>query len=254
MRTILPIAVVMLAATPAAATITVPAKPISFTLPVSGGPVQQFGIGFNGFVDGVAEPALAANLILRLNSVSSAGRTWSFTATASNVSDASLLTSARLSAVGFSTARSPGALGFLQISGITTIGTVFTTIAANNAGGVAIPGLSPSPQLCFKGGGGRDNCSGAGGNGVALNGSHSFPFSLSFASGLTSLTLHNFVARYQSINGTSAATGAAFVDASGVGYADVVPEPASWAMLVAGFGLVGAALRRRQPALGPALA
>ena len=28
-----------------------------------------------------------------------------------------------------------------------------------------------------------------------------------------------------------------------------VPEPASWAMMVAGFGLVGAALRRRQVAV-----
>jgi hypothetical protein len=30
---------------------------------------------------------------------------------------------------------------------------------------------------------------------------------------------------------------------------DVVPEPASWAMLIAGFGLVGAAMRRRQTVL-----
>jgi len=32
--------------------------------------------------------------------------------------------------------------------------------------------------------------------------------------------------------------------ASGVG----VPEPSVWAILIAGFGLLGAALRRRQPA------
>ena len=35
---------------------------------------------------------------------------------------------------------------------------------------------------------------------------------------------------------------------SGDALAAVVPEPASWAMLIAGFGLVGGALRRRRPA------
>lgn len=36
--------------------------------------------------------------------------------------------------------------------------------------------------------------------------------------------------------------------------ADVVPEPASWAMLIAGFGLVGAAARRRRAAPATTLA
>jgi hypothetical protein len=34
-----------------------------------------------------------------------------------------------------------------------------------------------------------------------------------------------------------------------LGNGNAVPEPASWAMLIAGFGLVGAAARRRHPAL-----
>jgi hypothetical protein len=36
---------------------------------------------------------------------------------------------------------------------------------------------------------------------------------------------------------------------SGPGDINVVPEPASWAMLIAGFGLTGAAMRRRRAAL-----
>ena len=40
-------------------------------------------------------------------------------------------------------------------------------------------------------------------------------------------------------------TGSFALDISGVTNAAVVPEPASWAMLVSGFGLVGAAMRRR---------
>lgn len=37
-----------------------------------------------------------------------------------------------------------------------------------------------------------------------------------------------------------------------VSLVEVVPEPASWAMLVAGFGIVGAAMRRRRPVVATA--
>lgn len=47
------------------------------------------------------------------------------------------------------------------------------------------------------------------------------------------------------------ATGLAAADAlprfAATNFAAAVPEPATWAMLIAGFGLVGASLRRRQP-------
>jgi hypothetical protein len=41
----------------------------------------------------------------------------------------------------------------------------------------------------------------------------------------------------------------AFIIASGSFTSAVVPEPASWAMLIAGFGLVGATMRRRRAAI-----
>ena len=41
------------------------------------------------------------------------------------------------------------------------------------------------------------------------------------------------------------AWGATTYDRGFATYVDVVPEPASWALMIAGFGLVGGALRRR---------
>jgi hypothetical protein len=37
------------------------------------------------------------------------------------------------------------------------------------------------------------------------------------------------------------------IDNVSIAEAGVVPEPASWAMLLAGFGLTGAMMRRRRP-------
>jgi len=49
--------------------------------------------------------------------------------------------------------------------------------------------------------------------------------------------------------GGSQRTGDWALEISGAAGAGAVPEPASWAMLIAGFGLVGAAMRRRTTAL-----
>lgn len=42
-----------------------------------------------------------------------------------------------------------------------------------------------------------------------------------------------------------------FIDDLGLSQFGIVPEPASWAMMIAGFGLAGAATRRRRASLGP---
>jgi hypothetical protein len=47
----------------------------------------------------------------------------------------------------------------------------------------------------------------------------------------------------------AANAGTAFNVGGSLSFSDVVPEPASWAMMIAGFGLVGAAMRRRSAAL-----
>jgi hypothetical protein len=233
-------------ANPAQAIILVPSRPVTFSAAAQGTPAALFGIGLNGFVDETREAALGADLFLQLDSVSPDRTRWNFTARIDNTSDTSLLSSARITAFGFSTAISARQLFFQQISSVNRSSDIFTVTAATNVStGLAMPELSPRPQLCFKAGGATNNCAGGGGGGLgAGTPAHTMTFALNFTEALSALTLRNFVVRYQSISGTGAG-GTVYNDASGVGYADVVPEPASWAMLIAGFGLVGAAMRRR---------
>ena len=68
-------------------------------------------------------------------------------------------------------------------------------------------------------------------------------FTLNFGAALgSSISIDDLFVRYQSINAPGIAGG------SGVGTVVVVPEPATWAMLILGFGLAGASLRRRRGA------
>jgi hypothetical protein len=55
--------------------------------------------------------------------------------------------------------------------------------------------------------------------------------------------LSNFAVRYQSITGAQGGNSGIGVGTPSV---DAVPEPATWAMMIGGFGLVGGALRRRR--------
>jgi hypothetical protein len=198
---------------------------------------------------------------------------WTFAAKIINTSVAPM-TSARISAVGFSTAAA-GAAGnnpaFLTIGTPTITGSLFDeVIHTNNSGGLNLPAVAGSnkPQVCLKTGTQGNGCAGGGGDGLNMGsganlGSASNPFpnttseiTLSFtgATARTALTLHNFVLRFQSLDGTGQSTGGngALNGDSGVGIVtnvEIVPEPSSWAMLIAGFGLVGATLRRRRALL-----
>ena len=64
-------------------------------------------------------------------------------------------------------------------------------------------------------------------------------FRLDYPTSLTSLSLDRFAVRYQSLgaNGRGSGTGFGTPPPS-------VPEPATWAMMLAGFGATGFAMRR----------
>jgi hypothetical protein len=98
------------------------------------------------------------------------------------------------------------------------------------------------------------NCNGGGSNGVAKSEGIFGPetFSLTYNSPLSSQVLSDFVARWQVTgpNGGGSASGLGQIVPAGVPTPfDVspVPEPATWGMMLVGFGLLGGALRRRRP-------
>jgi hypothetical protein len=60
------------------------------------------------------------------------------------------------------------------------------------------------------------------------------------------LTINNFALSFSGLTAPYTASGGAFNASVSGTFAGVIPEPATWAMLIAGFGLVGFAARRRR--------
>ena len=73
-------------------------------------------------------------------------------------------------------------------------------------------------------------------------------FQLDYPTSLTSLSLDSFAVRYQSLGANGSGSG------TGLGTpTPAVPEPATWAMMLIGFGATGFAMRRTRRKL-PAFA
>ncbi len=218
-------AAVVAMAAPAAA-VVVPANAALFNGTIG----QSVTRSYNGIVDGSVLPGLTADITFTLLGIS--GNTWSFSAALNN----NLGTvDGRISSIGFSTDPNftNAALG---------AGGPFNRVVTG--GDVNFPQSDTPIELCFAEANGNSagNCSGGGG-GVLANTSESQLFSLTFASAPTSVELSHFILRWQSLpnggSGIGIGSDPGTVDPQGV------PEPASWAMLIAGFGLVGATMRRR---------
>lgn len=100
----------------------------------------------------------------------------------------------------------------------------------------------------FNGLGGRDvcltagnNCSGGGNAGILSGAGNSKVGTLIFtyANAAQSITFGNFATRWQAGQNNASASGGGIVALG-------VPEPATWAMMIGGFGLLGAVVRRRK--------
>jgi PEP-CTERM motif len=223
----------LLVATPAAhAAVTVVSGPTpgSTTATFTPAPGVNTAIfNFNGFSGNGAPaiPGLTAQLTLTF--LGQLGNSYQFSYSLANTSGGDIDAS-RVTIFGFNS--NPN---FTSVSGVTG---PFNVVALNGQQPNGLTNL----EVCFKDAGSTNNCTGASqgvGQGNSINGT----FNLDFGSAQASVALSDFSVRYQGIE--SAELGIRDGSASGVPFG-LVPEPATWAMMILGFGLIGGALRSRK--------
>ena len=196
---------------------------------------QGYAVTFSGITDSyqnhlVALPGLNAKVVILLKSITA--NSWTFDYAVANTSGGNI-TSSRISVFGFDV--DPDATG-KSSTGL---------FGSPSSGNVPILGRR---EVCFRTGNGGQ-CAGGGGGGVKIgDAAAAGTFTLTFQLSQTAVDLKRLFVRYQSLTSPNDR----IAGASGVGEATgvaAVPEPQTWAMLIAGFGLVGGALRRRRVAV-----
>jgi len=227
-------AVIAASALPATAAVPLVNSPITVTSADLG---KSFTYNYNGIIDEQNQSGLTAAIKFTLTGVAS--NVWTFSAAVDNTLSTAPV-GGRISGFGFNS--SPDITAATPLSGPFT-GSLL------NAGFPQIGGQT-SIDFCLTA---NNNCNGGGGGGVADGGSALQTFSLTFANPpTTSVIFNNFIIRYQSITGSRLGDSGIGMGTGGGGFdpgGGEVPEPATWAMLLTGFGLVGFAARRRRGAL-----
>ncbi len=179
------------------------------------------GSDFNGIVGGSVLAGLTAHVDYTLQSVS--GNDWTFGYSVENTSSAPV-TASRVSIFGFDVTP--------DISGGSSTG-VYDNFTAD--GNVPQIGFR---EACFS----QVNCAGGAGAGALLGQTLFGTFTLTFASAQTDLSLENLFVRYQSIDAPGINGGSG----TGVPPGTPIPEPATWAMMIIGFGAIGTMLRSQR--------
>lgn len=204
------------------------------TLDSAGG---AFGwtIDYNGFSDGGApiNGLLSSIGFTFLGTTSGGGNTtFNFNYQISNDS-VNPITASRVSMFGFNT--NPN----LVTNGATS-GGIFAKQGYNSN----VPNIGDI-EVCFHDrNGAGTNCAGGSGGGVDIGQTSTLgTFSLTFAGTPATINLSDFYVRYQSIEGAGNVTSAVGQPGTPV---SAVPEPSTWLLMIAGFGLVGFSMRRRR--------
>jgi hypothetical protein len=186
---------------------------------------DAFSVQFDGSVERHATPGLTASASFLVTAFDGASGHVVLQITLTNTSDAALFDGARVSALGFDvdaalTGAASGGLFDHAVRG---------SSFPNGFGPVDVCAIS-NPN----------NCSGGRNAGLQIGQSGVFTLTLDFGGPLASLQLTNFGVRYQSIDPVGR-----FVDDSGTGCGQPVPEPRALALAgAAGLALLG---RKRRP-------
>jgi len=198
----------------------------------------SYTVNYDGFADGSVIDGLSGTAVLTLKE--SDGSRYTFDYTLTNTSS-DPIDESRVSIFGFNT---DPTIASASATGL------FDMVATN----ANVPSGFGTVDVCFKGAGGKNSCSGGGGAGLKMGESGSGTLTLNFSSLVNELTLSDFFVRYQAIEGAGApgsAIGRGTVTSTGSTGSTggtPVPAPAALWLFAGGLALVGIRMgRRRRP-------
>jgi hypothetical protein len=201
---------------------TIPFNPDGSVTISSGTAVgDTFTVDFDGSESGSVIPGLTSSLTLTFQGIS--GNDYLFGYNLANTSSAPT-TSSAVTAFGFN----------IDPSELLSSASVDGTFQVVSSGQVS---QGYNLEMCFKNGQ-NNNCAGSPGNqGINLGTSGSGTITMGFSSLPQSVTLSDYLVRYQAVNGSGSAVG------TPVGS---VPEPGTWALMLLGFGAIGVSMRSKR--------
>jgi hypothetical protein len=205
---------------------------------------DNYTVNFNGETGSplAVMPGLSAKIVYSLSSIGNSGKAWNFSYTITDTS-AAPVTASTITAFGFDA--NPN---FSSASNLTGL---FGNFSSTGEPG----GVPSSVDFCLTDHSG--NCSGSNG-GLGQGNSANGSFRLNFSSAKSEVDFGSLFVRYEDVR--SGHTYDLHRDdegdddegggIKGVGFPTAgVPEPASWALMITGFGMAGATLRRRRVAV-----